>query len=304
MKVVFDKTLRNMFKPLIMSIYISLTIIITILIVLANIKDNSLLVTIPSQIESLKVVFTSLVFFYIGGIGLILLIMIFGLDIFATEEYEGTMKILVAKPVSRSSIIIGKILGLVLGTFIYFISTLLISLALFSIFTRIDRDVFIGLIKIVPSFILYGIFVIILFSSLSALLSSLFRKKVPSIILFVLLVLGTFGIMPILRSISIQRNVYYESKLYILDLNSHLGNLFMEFVEQGKEENEIYSTSLNMFTGRYISSLYDPDIDQTNYSLMKKNDVISANIILLVYLSISILFFLLTYRKMIKKDIT
>lgn len=304
MKVVFNKTLRNMFKPLIMGIYFTLCIIITVFIIIANKENNSLMVTIPQYIESLRVAYSSLVFLYLGGVGLVILIMLFGLDIFATEEHEGTMRILVAKPVSRSSIILGKTFGLLFGSFVYYISSILLSVTIFSLFIGIDKDVFLGFIKIIPSFILYGIFVIIVFSSLSALLSSLFKKKIPSIIIFVILILAIYGVLPIARIITLQQNVYFSSKLQLIDVNSHLGNVFMRTIEQGKEENEIYNYSLNWFTGRYITDFYDPDIEVNNYNLIKDNDSINTNIVILVYLTLSTLFFIFTYERMTKKDIT
>lgn len=304
MKVVLNKTLRNMFKPLIMGIYFALCILITVFIIIANKENNSIMVTIPEYIESLRVAYSSFVFLYLGGVGLVILIMLFGLDIFATEEYEGTMRILVAKPVSRSSIILGKIFGLLIGSFIYYVSSILLSVTIFSLFIGIDKDAFLGFIKIIPSFILYGIFVIIIFSSLSALLSSLFKKKIPSIIIFVILILGIYGIFPIVRIITIQQNIYFSNNLQLVDVNSHLGNVFMSTIEQGKEENEIYNYSLNWFTGRYITDFNDPDVDVSNYNLMKKNDSININVVMLVYLTLSILFFAFTYDRMIKKDIT
>jgi hypothetical protein len=169
---------------------------------------------------------------------------------------------------------------------------------------KLDKDVFIGLIKLLPSLIIYGLFIIILFSSITSLLSSIFRKKIPSIIILVFIILGTFGVLPIARNIFIQRNVYVSSKFYYADINAHFGNIFMSLIENGKEENELYDNSIITFTGRYIME-YDPDLNiNTNYSALKKNDYINVNIISIIYVFISCIFFFLSYNIMKKKDIT
>lgn len=303
MRTIFDKTLRNMFKPIMMIIYFVVTIFITSLLIISSMKNNTLLVTIPSQIESIKITYSLFVFFWLSGIALIIMIMIFGLDIFATEEYEGTMRILVAKPVSRKSIVLGKILGLLLGSFIYYMGSLLISISIFSLFLRLDKDVFIGLVYMLPSLILYGIFIILLFSSIMSLLSSLFKKKVPSIIILIILILGIYGVLPIARIITIQREIYYESKLYVVDVNSHFGNILMSLIENGKEENELYSETISLFTGRYINSNYDPDMTDSN-AYIKKNDYINVSLLSSIYILTSIVLFAFSYRIMTKKDIT
>ncbi len=304
MRAIFEKTLRNMFKPIILIIYFIILIFITILMYLGSREDNSLLVTIPSQIESIKTIYSLFVFIYLSGIALIIMMMIFGLDIFATEEYEGTMKILVAKPVSRSSIVLGKMIGLILGSLIYFISSLIVSITIFSIFSNLDKDVFIGLIKLIPNFLIYGIFMILIFSSIMSFLSSLFKKKVPSIIITVLLVLGIFGFLPILRQITLNRNNYFSSNLYYIDINAQFGNIYMSLIEEGKESNELYDQTISMYTGRYVNTVYDPDLENENYTSLKKNDVYNIPILFGIYLLFSFGLFYLSYRRMIKKDIT
>lgn len=304
MRAIFEKTLRNMFKPIIISIYFIILILITILMYMGSKDDNSLLVTIPSQIESIKTVYSLFVFMYLGGIAVIIMMMIFGLDIFATEEYEGTMKILVAKPVSRSSIVFGKIIGLLIGSLIYFISSLVVSVTIFLLFNNLDKDVFIGLLKLFPNFIIFGMFMILIFSSIMSFLSSLFRKKVPSIIITVLLVLGIFGVLPILRQITLNRNNYFSSKLYYIDINSQFGNIYMSLIEQGNESNELYDQTIAMYTGRYVNSDYDPDLENESYISLKKNDIYNIPILVGSYLIFSFGLFYLSYRRMIKKDIT
>jgi ABC-type transport system involved in multi-copper enzyme maturation permease subunit len=121
-----------------------------------------------------------------------LLIMAIGSGLFATEESEGTMRILLAKPITRESVIFGKILGLIAGSFIYMITTLIISVTLYSLITGLDKDVLLSLLSIVPSYIIYGIFVIIFLSSIASLFSSLFKKRIPAIILLIVFIFNRY----------------------------------------------------------------------------------------------------------------
>lgn len=303
MKVIFNKTLRNMYKPVILGLYFGVIIFFTLIFVLTTRSNNAL--SILEQIETIKTTYTSFNFIYLSGIGLIFLMMVFGVDIFATEEYEGTMRILVAKPVSRRSIVIGKVLGLLIGTFIYYISSLIISITLYSLLLRLDKDVFIGVMSIIPSFIVFAIFMIFIFTSIASLLSSLFRKKTPAIVVFVVLVIIIYGLIPISRNILMERGRYQDLKLQYLDTNSHFGNIYMSLVEQGKEDNELYSQTIIMFTGRYRMDNRDPDIEeQGNFIKMQKSNLVNVPLVTIIYTSISLVLFYISYNIMTKKDIT
>ena len=218
-----------------------------------------------------------------------MLMMIFGLDIFATEEYEGTMRILVAKPVSRKSIILGKILGLLLGTFTYYITSLILSLFIYSLFLRLDRDVLIGILKLIPSFIIYALFIIICITSVTSILSTLFKKKTPGVVILVILVLGIYGVLPTARNIISGRGLYEDLNLQYIDVNSHFGNIYMSLIEKGKEDNELYSQMIMLFTGRYKENYRDPDFID-NYNI-QKNDLINVPIPATIYILLSILLF-------------
>lgn len=300
MKVVLKKTLRNMYKPLIIGLYFAVIIFFTIIFIVTGRKNNSL--SIIEQLESIKVTYTMFNFLYLSGIGLVMLMMIFGLDIFATEEYEGTMRILVAKPVSRKSIILGKILGLLLGTFTYYITSLILSLFIYSLFLRLDRDVLIGILKLIPSFIIYALFIIICITSVTSILSTLFKKKTPGVVILVILVLGIYGVLPTARNIISGRGLYEDLNLQYIDVNSHFGNIYMSLIEKGKEDNELYSQMIMLFTGRYKENYRDPDFID-NYNI-QKNDLINVPITATIYILISILLFYISYNIMSKKDIT
>lgn len=302
MRVVFNKTLRNMYKPLIVSLYFIVVILFTILFAILS-KGNSL--SILEQIERVKSTYISFNFLYLSGIGLVFLMMIFGLDIFGTEEYEGTMRILVAKPISRSSIVLGKIFGILFGTFLYYIFSLIISMTLYFLILMLDRDVLIGVLNLIPSFILYSIFIIFVLVGITSLLSSLFKKKTPSIIILVVLVITLYGVFPITRNLLNESGKYEAFKLQRIDINAQLGNVYMSIIERGKEENEVYSQPIIMFTGRYILNNKDPDLYRNFGSVqVHKNNLINTPIISLIYIIVSFIMFYFSYRIMIKKDIT
>ena len=302
MRVVLNKTLRNMYKPTLVIIYFMIVLFFTVIISISNLKNNSL--SIINQIEQIKITYSIFNYLFLSGVGLILLIMIFGLDIFATEEYEGTMRILIAKPVSRKSIIMGKILGILIGIFIYYISSLIISFALYSLILGLDKDVFVGVINIIPSFIIYSLFIIVIVTSLTTILSSVFRKKTPAIVIFILLILGIYGVLPIIRSITIETGDYQKANFQYFDINAHLGNTYMYLIEGGKEENELGDNMLSLFTSRYFFNSNDPDISSDGTMLLQKNDTINVPIVITIYMLISSILYYISYNIMTKKDIT
>jgi ABC-type transport system involved in multi-copper enzyme maturation permease subunit len=308
MKPVFNRTLTSMFKPVTITIYLILTIVAIVLIaVSSSYTDFS---TIAIEIQKIQVIetFTLLVFIWICGIELMLLIMAIGSGLFATEESEGTMRILLAKPISRKSLVVGKILGLLVGSFIYMVTSLIISVTLYSLLLKLDKDILISLINIIPSYILYGILIIIFFSSITSLFSSLFKKRIPAIILLIVFILLTYGIFPIGRQIMTSLNIYEKYGVYLVDTNSHMGSVYADILESNKDFKISPSGKqvIGIFTGMYVYATSDSDIQNNTYYYMpvKKNSSINGTIVLIIYGLITTGSYILCYNRMKKKDIT
>lgn len=309
MKAVFNRTLTGMFKPVSMIIYLVLSLVGVLLIGVNSFYEAGTELSIEVQRINVIDSFTLLVFIWLAGILLMLLIATVGSGLFATEESEGTMRILLAKPVSRNSVILGKIFGLITGSFIYMLTGLIISISLYSIMTSVDGDVFKVLVNKLPSFICYGLFIILLFTGVTALLSSIFKKRVPAIIILTVFTLLTFGVLPIARSIMTAFRVYEKYGIYVVDTNYHMGSIYTTMLEGTGEFNPspMGQTIIGMFSGIYVESIPDSDIVSNQYYFMgsvKKSSFINSFVIIFIYSSISIASYILCYIRMSKKDIT
>lgn len=307
MKTIFNRTLNTMFKPIGVSIYYTLVIISTILISIAYLLSSSYQ-TIESQKIVMTEIFVILNFIWLSGILLNIKVLITGTGLFASEESSGTMRMLFARPLKRSSIITGKLLGLLVGSIIYMITSLIISFGLYSLITNIDRDVLIHLLKIIPSFIIYGIFIIFLFGGLSALFSSLFKGRVPALIIMVILVLLTFGILPIGRLILTNFGKYEKFYIQYVDTNYHIGSIYVDILEGNNniKISPMVEDSLGIFTGAYLSDYDDKDKTDENYvyySQRARNNLLNTKYIFIIYTIIAIGSYMVCFIRMNKKDI-
>ncbi len=307
MKTIFNRTLTSMFKPLGVSIYYSLVIISTILFSIAYLVGDSYQ-TIESQKLAITEIYVLLNFIWLSGILLNLKVLITGTGLFAAEESSGTMRMLFARPLKRSAIIIGKILGLFVGSLIYMISSIVISMGLYSLIIGIDRDVLLNILKIIPSFIIYGLFIIILFGGLSSLFSSLFKGRVPALIIMIILVLLTFGILPIGRLILSSFGKYEKFYIYYLDTNYHIGNIYVDILEKNDnfKMSPVVEDSLGVFTGAYVSNYDDKDKTDESYvyySQRERSKLLNTSYIFIIYSAIAVASYIVCFNRMSKKDI-
>jgi ABC-type transport system involved in multi-copper enzyme maturation permease subunit len=161
----------------------------------------------------------------------------------------------------------------------------------------------------VPSYIIYGIFVIVFLSSITSLFSSLFKKRIPAIILLIVFILLTYGIFPIVRSILSNYGSYEKYGIYLLDTNYHIGSIYESVLEGNKDFKLSFNgqQSIGTFTGMYVYEQQDSDLQNNTdyyYMPMKKNDLINGTVVFIIYGLISIGAYILCYTRMKNKDIT
>jgi hypothetical protein len=123
--------------------------------------------------------------------------------------------------------------------------------------TGVDPDAMKILLKTIPGIIMYAFIVILLFSSLSIFISTVFRKKVPAIITLTLLIMLTFGLTILLRSIIETLGLSY------IDLNYQLSNIFnyLVFERAGIRTNPMLQMIMSMFIGVYENPMAAFDMD-------------------------------------------
>ena len=177
MKPIFKHTFLRMFKrvPIILSVLVSL---------IAGwfmAKDYNKVILRQLSFdyinERMIVLFCVISFVMITGIVLCIIVANTSSGLFANEIHEGTLRLLVAKPIKRSSLVLGKILGTILGGVVYSVLSLIIVLAITCLFTSIDQNVVLNLIKYAIAISLYGAFLTAFVGSVGSFLSTCFKKE-------------------------------------------------------------------------------------------------------------------------------
>lgn len=225
--------------------------------------------------------------------------------LFANEIHEGTMRLLLSKEITRAHLVIGKILGMLLGSIVYLIMSFAIFILIFCLFSGVEKDLLILILKGTCLFIVYGILVIFIIGGLGTFLSTVFKKKVPAILIMVALSGSIFGIFPIIRLILTQLGYYNQFHLYLVDLNYHFGLIFNNFLELAGDLSSSQNTNgmFTIFTNLYIPKAIDIDIALANVSYYAVNTTLNGMIITASYIIGAIILYGLSFKTMLKKDI-
>jgi len=220
--------------------------------------------------------FIVLAFMWIGGIPLVLLASVTCGDFISKEDQDGTLLLLVSKPVRRYEIIIGKFLAFMLNAMLLEAAALLVSLLTITSLMQIDVYIFNNLLSILPYMFLYSVFVAFIFGCIATSLSSLFKSRIKTIMILVsITILIFFGFM-VMRGWLIAFGAYETYSLNYVDVNYHLGNSYLFFIDSsGFRMMPIYQGMMGGFTGTYdaadIGKLFDRDMGALPPSLEPKS---------------------------------
>jgi ABC-2 type transport system permease protein len=241
--------------------------------------------SLEMQTHSLVGYFLLISFMWIAGYYIAYVITTSGMDFISKEEQEGTLLLMVSKPISRFQFILGKFLALLVTTLLLELVILFGSIVVFWVLLGLDADIIRPLIGLVPWIFLYSVIVVILFSALTIAISALFRGSVIKTVLTMLLIMLIFGLGPILR-ITWPSN-YENYHLYYIDPGYHLGNTYVSLSDQaeGGRMTPQIQAYLGIFTGTYKAGMeemvlamftgssesFDPDIGAMPPSLEKTN---------------------------------
>ncbi len=213
-------------------------------------------------------------FLWIVGIPVVLMAGITCGDFISKEDQDGTLLMLVSKPIRRYEIVIGKFAAFMISSIILEITSILASALIFSSSLGIDVYTFNNIISLVPSLLAYSVFVAFIFGAMATALSSMFRSRIKTIMIVVgLTMLIFFGFMIARGWLG---NNYEGMGFNYMDVNYHLGNAYLFFLDaSGYRMAPLYQGMLGMFTGTYdISnpgSLYDIDIGAMPPEIAPKN---------------------------------
>ncbi len=306
MKHIFNKTYSKMFTYVTMPIVVAASLFAGYLLAGDYLDVMTRTPTFVYLSQRLAVMYCMLTFVLIAGLCIWMIVANTSSGLFANELHEGTLRLLLSKPVSRYELVVGKIGGMLAGAMTYLGISLLIVLGIFTLRAQPDQDILIYLLKYTFVFLLYGTFVILIAGAIGNFLSTCFKKKVPALLILALIGFLIFGIIPIARTITQSLGVYDKMHLYLFDLNYQFGLIFNSFTQligqlsSSSGQIEVY----NVFTNLFKNVPTDVDVTLTSGSLMVLNKTLNNVIVVGGYGLLTAVLYVLSFRRMKLKDIS
>lgn len=287
MKVIFKRTLEETLK-------ISSIIIVIAASALGGyiLARNSGYSTVPAfqyYLNGILIRQHVVVFFLVNGAVLMTIVSSISSGLVAGEVHDGTLRILITKPNSRSTILMAKILGMITGCSILMFLGLTVLYISELMFGNFDGNIVKGLLHYLPAYIIYGYIVMFFFSSLGVLLSCVAKRKVIALLPLLVIVIMILGLPIIVRiTMELSGNGGMASKVYAVDMNYHFGSMFRWccdlFGGIHGTSNQLDITSILMNTFSTMTIDMDLTRSDSSSSLTVANEVIPAIYILIVYL--------------------
>jgi ABC-type transport system involved in multi-copper enzyme maturation permease subunit len=177
--------------------------------------------------------FVVISFFWMAGICLVYLVVgTSGLDLVDDERKKGTLLLMVSKPISRSQLLLGKFLALVLTSVLLEGAILLGSVLVVWASLGLDPDTVSALLGVLPWIFLFSLLVVFMFAAVSMALSTVVTGAVVRNIVFTIVVMLVFTAGPVMRMA--WPDVYEDYRLYYMDGSYNLGNAFMLALDQAE----------------------------------------------------------------------
>ena len=245
-------------------------------------------------------------FFLVCGVVLMVIVSACGSGLIAGEVHEGTFRILVAKPNSRTTILLAKVLGMLTGSIILMvlgISTMYLTTILSG---SLDAPIAKAMLAYFPGYLLYGAIVTLFFGSLSTLLSCIAKKRVVALLPMLLIIALVLIVPVVLRIVLMLKNID-PTKLGYVDLNYHFGSIFrwcMDLcggITGTSGQLEVPTLLMNIFKqtsiDRDLTRTYDYGFITTN------NNTVPVMILLCVYGGLTVINYLASFAIIRKKDV-
>lgn len=172
-------------------------------------------------------------FFWTSGFFLAFLVASKAASSIARESSEGTLLILVSKPVHRRAIVLGKLAALFVRAFVLTAVLLFLSAVMWRLALGLSEDALAALLKAVPWLLLYSAVLILFFGSIATALSAIIRNVVVIMVIMACLIMFVFLLGPFVHFfVSESSDVYTDYHLYLPDLSYHAFNASVPFLEQ------------------------------------------------------------------------
>ena len=138
--------------------------------------------------------FLTISFIWIAGLFLAFVVSTYAAGFIAKESTDGTLLLLVSKPISRRQIVLGKLMALTIHVLLIEAITLLLFTALLRFMLPIETGLFINLLVTIPGILLYSLLVILVFGAISMCLSTLLQSQIKIMVSVAVIIALVFGL--------------------------------------------------------------------------------------------------------------
>jgi len=219
--------------------------------------------------------FTIILFMWVSGLILSIAVATTGAGFISKEDSDGTLLIMVSKPIKKWELVLGKYLALVINAMMLQTVVLLLSLLIFQLVLPIDPETFDAILMMLPWALLYSLLVTLVFSSIATAFSAIWKSRIRITVVLMLIIMLVFFVGIIPRTMF--AGAYQAYYLYLVDLGYHLGNSFTMIMGYGPTGQMMPQNQflMSMFAGTYkgLAESYDPDIGALPPSLQLSNYV-------------------------------
>jgi len=209
---------------------------------------------LPLEMQTYYVLgnFISTSLLWILGFFLAFVVSLTAVGFIAKEDSDGTLLLLVSKPISRNQIVLGKFVGLLTyATLLVAVILVFFTLLLWFILP-IEMDTFVALLMTIPSLIAFSLLITLAFGALALALSTVLKNQIVmmAIMAIVIVFMFFFG----LTTHTLFPDAYQNNQIYYVDMSYHLGNAFVPFMELATGGDLLPASELpylQLFTGIY-----------------------------------------------------
>ncbi|QVK17309.1 ABC transporter permease subunit [Mycoplasmatota bacterium] len=224
------------------------------------------------------------------------------------EIDDDTLVLLVSKPINRKRIYLEKWLASFAISTIIGLLSIFLSLTLYIIVFKIDSMILLMFISLIPSLIIYILFINFVLTSLSMFVTALFKHRTRSVITLVIFIMIFQLILPIFKPLLIQSRVYEKYFVYLYDLNYHFGIIYYSIINLFSTVSFSPFTQIKIaqFVGIFSTGFNGYDMDRDLGFLpdhFQALNYINPIFVFIFWILLSSLFMWLCYRILKNTDI-
>ncbi|NLI93245.1 MAG: ABC transporter permease subunit [Peptococcaceae bacterium] len=298
MGLIFRMALTRTLRPKLVVLYLIINAAVTVVTALfvENLSGSPVL---QGGVISFNMYFAKLVFLWILGVSILLWIAVHGIRMIGLEKKEGTLLLLVSKPVSRYRIILGKYFALIFSALVVGVSSLFLDLSVIVLMFSPDPVIILQLFKTIPFLSLYLLFLSFCTSAFSLSVSILSKTLKKTYFVLSLIILFIYFGVPLLRpGVALYQELRF---LLYFDINTHLSSIFHYFLSLPPGiilSPKILWDLSDWYTGILPSFLKIAWLQDYHIKLL-----VNPQLVLVIWLTVSMFVLGLSARRFNKMDI-